>query len=194
MYSTHTTELVQHYTHFQGPVSNVLEFANGPQAAPRPILVLEFAPPSPEYDWLYITAGMGHKPVPQGRWDHHIELLMYTRQQQEELATSLAQLAMYPYVHNSFFDVGHTIAGEAGAGVVTGSPLTDILLTYVYAEAEGFDTINHSDGTHTQILWATPIYPSERVYAKQRGWKNLIETVFIEQEVQPADLWRPPAV
>ena len=56
-----------------------------------------------------------------------------------------------------------------------------------------FDTIQHRDGSHTEVLWATPIYQSERMFVKQHGWKALIE-LFLEHETEPADLWRPPVV
>lgn len=187
-------ELVDHYVRFQGPYQRIFRFDEVPETTPNPIFVLEFAPAVEEYDWIYITAGMSRKPMPLGLPDHHIELMMYAGQRQEELANVLAKLARYPFVNATRFVVGDTIAGMPGEGIVAGSPLTEFILTHVYFESEGFDTILHSDGSHTHVMWATPIYLSERMFVKQHGWRALVEEVFPEQEVQPADLWRPPAI
>ena len=186
--------LIRHYIHFQGNYHGLFKFADGDEKAPRPIYVLEFSPSSQEYDWLYITSGMSRKPMFMGNDQHRVELIMYSRTQQIELTNTLAKLAMYPFVHETNFAAGHTIAGKPGDGIVTGSPLTDILLTPVYFEAEGFDYVPNVDGTHTHILWATPIYQSELSYIKQHGWRMLIEDLFTKHEVQPADLWRPPVI
>jgi hypothetical protein len=118
---------------------------------------------------------------------------MYSRERRKELAEVVATLASYPFIQRTAFTVGDTIAGTPGDGVVDGSPLTEFILTYVYFEAEGIDTIEHDDGTHTQVLWATPLYHSERVFAKIHGWKELIG-LFLREETQPADLFRPAVV
>jgi hypothetical protein len=120
--------------------------------------------------------------------------MMYSAVRQEELANVLAKLASYPYVNSTFLAAGHTIAGKAGEGIVEGSPLTDFLFTPVYFEEDGFDMFQLSDKTHVEVLWATPIYVTERMFAKQHGWKTLVEGPFIEHEIQPGDLWRPAVV
>jgi hypothetical protein len=194
LFTPRDQELLSHYVRFQGNYRSITTFGEGPEGAPKPLFVLEFAPPSEEYDWLYMTLGASRQPMPRQAPTHRIELLIYARQRQPELANVLAKLALYPFVNDTFLDVGHTIAGTPDTGIIPGSPLTEFLLTYPYFEAEGFDRISHADGSHTQILWATPLYLSERVYVTQHGWRALVEQVFPQHEVQPADLWRAPVV
>jgi len=187
----HDLEVLRHYLHFQGTYQSKYRFAFGEESAPAPIDILEYAPSSDEYDWLYISLGMSRRALPGMDERYRLELLMYSQEQKPELVQTLAKLTMYPFVHGTGFAPGDTIPG-AQEGVVPGSPLTDILLTPVYFEAEGFDHIAHQDGTHTHLLWATPIYPAELAYIRKFGWKRLVEDEFTEFEVQPADLFRPP--
>jgi hypothetical protein len=192
-FSQRDRELIDHYTLFQGKHTELFIFRDLPDIAPKPIIVLEFAPHSEEYDWMYITVGASRKAMPGAKSKHRIELLMYSKKREMKLASVLAKLSIYPFVNKTWFDVGHTIAGSQNDGVIDNSPLTDFLLTYPYPEADEFGVISHTDGTHTQILWANPIYRSERLYAIQYGWKMLIEK-FLEKEVEPADLWRQSVI
>ncbi|MBA3945145.1 MAG: suppressor of fused domain protein [Herpetosiphonaceae bacterium] len=185
------TELINHYTKFLGQRSCLFEFKQLDPPSPNPIIVLEFPPRAEGFDWVYVTVGAGRKPMPKTKDPkHRVEFLLYSRQCQAELAHVLAQIAAYPFVNNTLLAAGHTIAGTSHEGVIPGSPLTEFLITPVYFEAEDFDTIRHTDGTHTEVLWATPLYLSERMFVKERGWKVLVEELFIEHEVEPADLWR----
>ncbi len=182
-------ELLEHYRRYQGEYHHLFQFDYSPLAAPKPIYVVEFAPASEESNWIYLTLGMSRNAMPHGHPEHRLELMMYAQNRQEALAEALASLAVYPFAQQTLFGAGHTVAGNPGVGVIEGSLLTEFILTPIYFEAEDFDLLQHSDRTHTQILWATPIYLSERMFAKQQGWKTLID-LFIEQEIQPADLWR----
>lgn len=197
-YSPRELEIVNHYLDAFGQPNKIFQEDNIPEPAPNTIRVLEFAPPSPDYDWEYATVGASSRPMPadQGQGpeaQHRIELLIYSRKRQPELADLLTKLAIYPFQLGTYFASGHTIAGTPGVAVVTGSSLTEILLIHPIFQEKEFEYIHHADGTHTQILFVVPIYLSERLYEKEHGRYSLIG-LFGENRTDTSDLQRTPVV
>lgn len=186
-------EILDHYFVFFPGAVQIYSYHAVESFLDGPLHVVEIGPETEEEDWRYLTVGMSRKPMPAAAADEHrAELLLYSSEQRPELADALAGLASYPFEYETNLGVGHTIAGEAGQGIVPGSPLTEILLTPVYFEDAGFDTWQVSDGTHVQVLWVTPIHTSEREFILKHGWRALVEGPFIEQELDAADLFRGP--
>ncbi len=101
----------------------------------------------------------------------------------------LANLAIQPFLAGKVYRDGTTIPGPPD-GLFPGSPLTDLLLAKAYFLDEDFDVVLHKDGSHTHILWAIPIYSSERLFAEQHGDLALFD-LFMEHEIDSSDLQRP---
>lgn len=188
-------EVLGRYAEFLGRPAEAWSYDDMPGAGPRRIEVLAFAPSEPGDVWRYVTLGMSSLPMPGlAETTHRVELMLYAYEQHEQLPDVLAGLASYPFVTGAHLDAGHTIAGTPGEGVVPGSPLTEFLFTPLYFEDDRLRQFPLSDGTHVTLLWATPIYLTERRYALEHGWTRLVEGPFTEQEVEPGDLWRAAAV
>src|SRR6266511_3019329 len=107
--TTHDTEVIEHYSRFLGSEPHVTGIGNVPEGVPNPIAVLEFTPPSEEYDWVYATLGASREamPDPQHSAGHptgrRMELIMLSRKQHKELPDLLVTLATYPFVFDTFF-------------------------------------------------------------------------------------------
>src|ERR671923_515598 len=58
-------EILEHYKGFVAFGRMLItEFDTVPMGAPRPIYVIEFAPPSEAHDWVYATVGVSRLPMP----------------------------------------------------------------------------------------------------------------------------------
>ena len=188
-------EILQHYRTFFGQVHKLYTYQDLGPNRDGGLHVAEFPAGTPQSDWRYLTIGMSRWVMPTApQPQHRIELLMYSCEHRPELADVLSNLATYPFNNQTHLGIGHTIVGNPEEGVVPGSPLTEILLTPVYFEPYGFSAWQISEETHIEVLWVTPIYPSEREYILRKGWRALVEGPFIEQEVQISDLFRDPVV
>lgn len=196
--TTHDAEVIAHYSRFLDAEPNIIAVDYVPEGAPKPMAVLEFPPPSDEYDWIYTTVGVSRQPMPdpdqsgEDPTGRRMELIMLSRTQSKELPDFLVALAIYPFMYNTFFAFGNLVPGRPGSGVVEGSPLTEILLTFPHFMPDDFATIHHSGGSHTHIIWLVPIHLSERLYAREHGHETL-EQLFGESEVvDTSDFFRGP--
>lgn len=176
--------LIKHYDFYIGEPERAFKFNNLPIPDLDPFFVVEFAPNDERSSWLYGTVGVSHQPMPypdewQGRRaERRIELVMYVRQPKDEIAEFLADLAVYPFECKTFFGPGHTVTNEAldsGRGIIKGSPLTDIVLTRTLFENPEFDRVIYDDDNFVDMLWAIPVYPSERLLARERGFNALAD-------------------
>ena len=192
-------EVEAHYERFIGEPSGVARFDQSSGPAPAPRFVLEYAPESPDYDWVYASLGMSRRSMPAPISDEpdsprmRAELITLTREQQPELPEALAGLTAYPFFNDTFLADGHTIAGTPGQGIVPGSPLTEIFISLPLFADEEFEVIHHSDGSHTHILWVIPVYTSERLYVRKHGAPALHD-LFVREGVAVGDWRRPAAV
>jgi hypothetical protein len=191
-------EVGRHYERRLGAPVRVVEYSEEVDGAPAQIFVAEFRPVSDDTDWVYATIGMSGRPQPgsqapaDGEDGLRVELYIMSRTQQAELSESLAALALYPFVNQTMLDAGHTIAGIEGQGIAAGSPLTEILIIPSVPPDPVFDQIRHANGTETSVLCVIPIHRSERLFAVERGWHELIH-LFFERGTDTSDLWRGPA-
>jgi len=121
-----------------------------------------------------------------------MELFILCNQDNDELIDNLGSIAVYPFVMQTYFGEGHTVNGIEGHGIVTGSPLTDLIITRAdYSDTP--DYITHTDGSHTHLFWVVPIYHTEREYVVKNGWRNLQE-LFEQQQTDVLDFWRAAVV
>ncbi len=192
-YSHRDSEVIQHYIRYWAQPATVVKFDHDGQLAPNPIFVVEFAPSEEAESWVYATVGASRQPMPYpDDWigekpEHRIELFICARQRNYALREVLAGLAVYPFQYKTFIAAGHTIPGTHS--IVPDASLTDILFTRAYGMQQDFETIHHSDGSHTHILWVVPIYRSERLFILQYGWQALID-LFFEHKPDISDFSR----
>jgi hypothetical protein len=158
---------------------------------------MEFAPTTPDQDWVYATLGASRTPLKDAntpkkdKRQRRIELFIYSNERNTELREILTRLAIYPFEHNTFFAPHHTVRGEKS--IVEGSPLTDVLFQLPYGEPNEFWIVRHNDSSHTHILWVIPIYRSEKELVNQRGWEALRD-LFEQQNTDTSDFRRSPVI
>ncbi len=191
-------ELLSHYHRYFGPHNGIETYGAGPPGAPEVISVVEFGPRSSDEVWVYATLGASSRPMPEpGNGDgersgYRAEYMFYSSDREPAVSDVLANLAVQPFLAGEVYRDGVAIPGPPG-GLFPGSPLTDLLLAKPYFLDDDFDPILHGDGTHTHILWAIPIYPSERLFVERRGDLALFD-LFMEYEIDSSDLSRSPVV
>ncbi len=191
-------ELLSHYHRFFGPHNRIETYGAGPSGAPEAISVVEFGPKSSDEVWVYVTLGASSRPMPEpGNGDgepsgYRVEYMFYSSDREPVVNDVLANLAVQPFLQGEVYRDGVTIPGPPD-GLFPQSPLTDLLLAKPYFLDEDFDVVLHRDGSHTHILWAIPIYPSERLFAEQHGDLALFD-LFMEHEIDSSDLHRSPVI
>lgn len=187
--------IVAHYEQFWNKPAATYTFNHDINDAPNPIRLLKFRPHSEDQDWVYASLGLSKRAMIrpsewQGPSENHVEIFVYVREENDLLFSGLASVALYPFHKKTFISVGHVVPGEKG--LIDDSPLTDILFTRPYGEPSEFEIV-HGESEHIQMLWAIPIYRSEHLLVKQKGWKAL-ETLFYSNKADTSDLYRLPLV
>ena len=190
------SKLIQHYTQFWGEPTGTIVYQDIGTIG-LTVLVLEFEPEAEEEDWVYATVGASRQSMPRpidmiyGQSGERMELFLYSRQRNDELADLLSRLAVYPFEFKTFFASGHVIPGNQP---ITGeSVMTDLLLIRPLSEPPEFEIIGLADSSHIQILWVIPIHSTERIYIHEHGWEAL-EALFYDHQTDTSDLLRNPVV
>ena len=188
---------IQHYLHYWGDYQNVYEINHAPSVFKRPLRIVEFSPESEDQDWVYATVGMSSKSMPYPdswvgeRSENRAELFIYSREKNEKIIDVLVPLSEYPFIHNTFLGVGHTVPGRTGIG--GNAALTDILVLRPMGEEPEFEIIHQAPDIHVQMLWLVPIYDSERLFIKKKGWNSLVD-IFFEKRTETSDFSRKRVV
>jgi len=189
--------LLDHYINFWGEPQSTFDYSMDDLTPNGRIFVAEFN--SKEYynTWVYATVGLSWFPMKSAKWDSNQpdprrELIIYVEKKNKQLATLLFSLARYPFDNKTFLGFGHTIPGTS-EGIIDGSPLTDIIFAPPLKEGKELYMFHMDNNHHSIVLWVIPIYDSERRFSKKHGWKTLLEK-FIEENMDPLDLYRPPVV
>lgn len=177
-----------------GPPSRKFSFSHSLEEASSPLFIYEFAGDASETTFVYATLGASRKAMRNrgSEAEVQMELFILCNQQQEELVDNLGEIAIYPFIHETYFAEGHTVHGSEGHGIVNSSPLTDLLITRAdYDDIP--DYIVHGNKRHTHLFWVIPIYQSEREFAVANGWRKMQE-LFDQKQTDILDFWRPAAV
>jgi hypothetical protein len=193
-HQTTDNEILEHYHKLWGPPSRKFPFSHSLEEAPSPLFIYEFAGNASDTTFVYATLGASHKAMKNRGSEGEVimEVFILCNQQQDELVDSLGEIAIYPFIHETYFAEGHTVHGSEGFGIVNGSPLTDLLITRAdYGEIP--DYIVHRDKRHTHLFWVVPIYPSEREFAVANGWRKLQE-LFDQKQIDVLNFWRTASV
>lgn len=200
--SLYERQILKHFVQFWGEPRDIYQSSQPIASPPYPVYIAEFdlGDGSDPY-WAYATIGMSRNAMPgmpdktPSENERQCELFIYSGSNkfQADLTELLTILADYPFRHKTFFYSGHRVAGTEGQGVVKNSPLTEIFLLYPYNEPREFSAAHDNMNRHVDILWVTPIYKSERLYAAQAGWEKLVER-FEANEIDSADFERLPVI
>lgn len=189
-----TKAILAHYVRYWGEPTRVQRFHYEYGGSQKPVLVAVFPPHDEGEDWVYATLGMSEMKMTHPSKlknlfnEFRSEVFLYADLENDELMENLFTIAMYPFEHKTLLAPTQTIPGNEG--IVSDSPLTDILITRPYGEDEHFEIVHHINSAHTRLLWMVPIYRSERLLLKQQGWEHL-KAKFYEQGTNTSDFLRP---
>lgn len=115
---------------------------------------------------------------------------MGTFQENSLLPRVLAMLATYPFETKSILGIEHTV--PFGSAIISTSGMTAFILCSPFYDPLDFQEVR-SGNFHIQILWAIPIFESERQFKIKNGWDALRE-IFEMKGVAVGDLTRKPAL
>jgi hypothetical protein len=195
MFPSVEDQVINHYRQFLGESVKATHLAIADP--PGPFSILEYKRGGDDLSWwTYATAGLCRHSMPpvkggnQDTYERRIELMMYADEQTSDIEGVLAGLGTYPFEYGTHFSYGDRISGVEG--IVAGSPLTDFIFMPALAEVQEFGTLHIDGQAHVDILWALPIYATERLFANQHGWRALVE-LFADAKVSSTDFFRKAA-
>lgn len=187
-------EILQHYTQAWGQNSTIRSVRPDDPQAPSPIYVAEFPGRAQSEDWVYATIGMSRSELPGLSSDsliRSLELLLYVRQREPDVAPFLADLAAHPFAQHTALAPGQTLRRQRP--IVPGSRLIDVLFARPSFESKDTGIIHHSDGSYTALLWVIPIHVAEHQFVREHGVDALTE-LFRLHATDTSDLSRPPVM
>lgn len=122
----------------------------------------------------FATIGMSDKPM-KGV-DYRAELHMAVEGELDEATSGemtrfLANLSLYPFSNNTYFDWWHTLPN---AGVIPGFTSTQSILLHPAFVANGWDIIC-TEWAHVKILNVIPITKEEQLISKNQSVKALLD-------------------
>jgi hypothetical protein len=192
-------QILEHFVRFWSQPTRILDYKGALQIPPGPIFVAEFPPDVEGQSWAYATIGASRYAMlysAEGnneQSERRLEIFMYSNEPTDELVYVLTCLALYPFVKKTILKPGDRIPGDE-EGFIKSSPLTDFLFLPPLNEARELSAVHINENQqHVDILWAVPIYKSERQFINENGWKELVK-LFIANKLNSADFLRPPVV
>jgi hypothetical protein len=141
---------------------------------------------NPEGVALYATLGSSRYPVPGWDSSHRLEFILGLLPERDEVASSLAALALYSQREGEALDHGHTVPAEGP--LWSGTTMDGFL---VMRPASPLVRIINFDGMHIEVLQAIPTYKTERDLLREKPADELLADW--QQEGVPFwDPQRPP--
>jgi hypothetical protein len=187
--------ILEHYRRIWGRETSWQDFEVAGDTRICSISTVTFAPQLSETDWVVATVG-GHRNSTKKQPSQTIdktELFIYSSFESSELSLNMSNLGAYCCLHNTVLSYGHTIVGNQGSGIVSGSPLSEILLLPPYFIQQEFSDFHLPGLLHVSLLWVIPIHLVERQYIKKNGYKRFVELLF-DNSVDVTDFQRAPLV
>lgn len=182
-------QILAHFEKRWGEAERTYTFAT-PQIPPqmRPLRICEFALRS-DHLTMYSSIGMSRNPMPKSDALHRVEIFMGSFQENPLLPQVIAMLATYPFTAKTFVGVEHTV--PFGSTIIPTSRMTAFVFCRPFYDPQDFWEIKL--GTfHIQILWAIPIYESERQFKIRNGW-DALRDLFERKGIALGDFEREPA-
>jgi hypothetical protein len=148
--------------------------------------IAKVAPAQPDQAWVFATIGSWRGTESE---EHGLEFVAVARSEAAAVMTHLGQLAYYHAgPPENRLGVGHTLS--IGEGWVPNSPLDALLITLPYLWGPVLEHCNLK-GRHVQVLWAIPIYESERAFSREYG-VDALEQRFEADSFDYLDPFRTP--
>lgn len=150
--------------------------------------IAKVIPALPGQPWVFATIGAWRGTESE---DHGTEFVAVARSEAAAVIAHLGQLAYYHAgPRENRLGVGHTLS--IGEGWVPESPLDALLISLPYLWGPKLEHCQ-LEGRHIQVLWAIPIYESERVFRREQGL-DALEQRFEDVSFDYLDPFRPPVV
>lgn len=162
----------RHYASYWGSPSRRASFS-GPGDQTVEILKWD-ANVNPEGVALYATIGASFGSADDDTPSHRVEFIVGLLPEDDEVAKSLALLAMYPSTEKGSVDHGHTVT--FAEPVLPGTDMRTFLILRQRRELhEILPALPLRSGIHVEFLKAIPIFPSELEFKKAHGLDGLLD-------------------
>jgi hypothetical protein len=125
---------------------------------------------SPEGVALYATVGASARPLAGEDPRHRVELFLGLLPEQDDVASPLAALGLYPAVERVALDHGHTV--PADEPLWPGTTMAAFLV--VRPRPDFLSPQELASGLHVEFLHAIPIFESERAFKVEHGAEALL--------------------
>jgi hypothetical protein len=119
---------------------------------------------------LYTTLGASDQPMDSAHIGHRVEFFIGLRPERDQIASPLADLALYPTRQRVVVDHGHTI--PADKPFWPGTAMHHFLVSRTVIPI--IEPLELEDGTHVEFLQVMPIFESELSYKRQHGADGLL--------------------
>jgi hypothetical protein len=124
---------------------------------------------NPEGVALYATLGSSRFPVPGWDPSHRLEFILGLLPERDEVASSLAALALYSQREGEALDHGNTVPAEGP--LWPGTTMDGFL---VMRPVSPLVQITNLDGMHIEVLQAIPTYKAERDLLREKPADELL--------------------
>ena len=167
----------EHISKFGEPARSV-SYENPPSDSddiyPSSIDVMVWSPDNEVNITTFATIGMSEK-VMQGA-DHRAELHFSVEgtlgtELTSEITMFMANLSLYPFMNNTYFDWGYTLPG---IGKVPGFPAAGSLLLHPAFMEDGWDLIS-TDDAEVKIINVIPVTQKEYMLSKEKGINAMLD-------------------
>lgn len=150
--------------------------------------IAKVAPAEPGQAWVFATIGAWRATESES---HGLEFVAVARSEAAAVITHLGQLAYYHAgPPENRLGVGHTLS--IGEGWVPDSPLDALLVTLPYLWGPALEHCQ-LPRRHIQVLWAIPIYESERIFRRENDL-DALEQRFEDVSFDYLDPFRDPVI
>jgi hypothetical protein len=119
---------------------------------------------------LYTTLGASEHPVDSTKPTHRVEFYLGLRPERDEVASPLADLALYSKRQNVAIDHGHTIPADKPFWANTN--MHHFLVSR--SSQPPLKPIELEEGVHVEFLQVTPIFESELLYKRTHQAEGLL--------------------
>ena len=137
---------------------------------------------------LYVTIGASARPLAGLDPGHRIEFFTGLLPPRDDIASPLAELALYSAREGVALDHGHTV--PTGGALLSGTDLRWFLVLRPVGDI--IPPLELPDGMHVEFLQAIPIFESELAYKAAHGAEALL-SLWEEARVPFWDTGRSPA-
>jgi Suppressor of fused protein (SUFU) len=187
--------LHHYYKNFGGHQRLLKGESSRPDLTDETVMVAECPPSSEGLDWAITYATVGLNRVKLSKDEPvkvaGIEILLLSNQVNTQVSHLLFEVAWYVGVTKFNFGLGDNLLHEKP--LIEGSPMRSLIFQPPLFYPENLWTYQRGNNYHVHLLWAIPVYETEKEFFKKEGMEAL-GNLFNEEGVDLADFLRPPVV